>query len=334
LDTTRINNGSYNLKVIAIDEAGNQAEKTVNITIENLLTEEQLRIKAVNDAKNKKIVVEDLIKYYFDKGLRLTSELLNDKQRADDLLKEAEETINDNVARTRAETAKEIYDNINDKTVFTNIESENYAYEKENVVLLLSSIGLTQEQLEKATNNIVNSNIQRKLTILKIGEEHRVQIELNFDLNEGTYKIIEIIPKELVESAKNIFSNKEFVIIEDDPTIEFLVQNGEKIYYSFSVSEEQANKIIEDNMIGLYKTPPIILESQEELNITKEDGLLIIGLILIIIVIGLIIGFLIKNNKISFLENNKKDFGKNNPIGKIKGLVKPKEKKKNWKYKG
>ncbi|MDD3083413.1 MAG: Ig-like domain-containing protein [Candidatus ainarchaeum sp.] len=331
LDTTKIANGTYSLKVSAIDEAGNQSQKTTTITIENLLTEEQKRIKAINDAKTKKVIVDDLIKYYEERGLKLSEEMLGEKQRADDLLEEAEETDNNTVSKTKAEEAKSIYDNINEKIVFENVESKNYEYEKENLTLLLSGIGLIGEQLEQAKNNILEGNVERKITIIKIGEEYRAQIELSFELGEEDYIIVEVIPKEFVENASKIFSNTDFNIIEDDPVIEFLITKDiKKIFYSIDVKEEDANTLMDNNVIDLFASPPIILKANEKISIVKENGMFFIILIIIILIIILIcgIGFFV-------LKNNKNDFGKNNPIGKMKEkLLKPEEKKKDWKYKG
>ncbi len=327
LDTTKIVNGTHLLKVTAIDEAGNQASKTINITIENTLTEEQQILKAINDAKARKIIVEDLIKYYSDRGLKLDNNLLSEKERADNLLKEAEQIINNN-SKTKADEAKTIYNNINASIVFSNVGSDDYNFEKDNIGFYFSGTGLTQEQLEQAKNNILNGNATRKLSIIKIGEAYKVQIEISFNLEGQDYKIIEIIPKELVDSASKIFSNIEFSIIEDDPIIEFIVpRETTKIYYSFDVSEEKANDILESNLINEYKSPPIIINADEKVELSRADWTIIIVIIviLLIVIIG-IVGIVVVGKK--------NGLGKNNPVEKVKSkLFKPKEKRVNWKYK-
>jgi hypothetical protein len=323
-DTTRLKNGTYNVKVTATDGAGNIATSTKSITIENVLTEEEQRTKAINEAKSKRQIVEDLIKYYEERGLKLNEEILRDFQNAKLLLGEAEGTTDNNIARQKAIQAKNTFDEINDKIDFVDVESQEREF-VEDIKIYFSSVGLTGEQLEQAVKNANNSKIKRSLTITKIGEEYRARIKLSFEL-EGQYKIIEIIPKEFIDSASKIFSNTEFNIIEDDPIIEFM-SNGQTIYYSINLSKEEAEKMLEDNILEKFKSPPIILDNEQEIVLSRENWVFLIVIILIIIVI------IVGGASILILGKNG-DFGKDDPIGKIKQtLFKEKKKKVNWKYK-
>jgi len=137
----------------------------------------------------------------------------------------------------------------------------------------LKALGLSDAQAETIKQKIIADNVERSLKIIKISGANNVQvkIELSFanDTNEETLKVVEIIPKELVDSAKKIFSDTNFRIIKEDPIIEFTVpaKKGAKTTISYNIgemSEENANKLIEGNVLQKFSTPPLLLQAGDE----------------------------------------------------------------------
>jgi hypothetical protein len=343
LNTTTIANGNYTLKAIAYDKAGNQKTISKTITISNILTADQTATKAINDAKATKLEVDDLIKYFNDKGIAFNQDLVLEKEQADALLLEAESTTNTVTKTTKANQANTKYlDILNKANIGDTKQEAKYEFSVENLTDKLYALGLTQEQVEKASALILSSNVERKLSIIKVGNQYNAQIEitLTIDGNEETYKIIEVIPKEFIKSATMIYSNINFLVIEDDPIIEFSVPRGtSKIYYSISVDENTANDLIDSNVISNFASPPIIILGNETLNITENNWFgTIIGIILTIILVLIIAGII----GIIYIGYNKdKTTGFNhekpvNPVDLIKEklqLNKQKSGKEKWKYK-
>ncbi len=338
LNSTEVNNGNYTLKAIAKDEAGNERVVTKTITVDNELDEEQEVQQAIDNAKKAKQETEDLIKYFNEKGLEFDENLLNDKATADSLISEAESATDNIIKKDKANQAKALYEQINNSAAIEDTEKEaTYEFDVNKLTEKLYALGLSQGQVEKASALILSGNVTRKLSIIKIGDEYKAQIEISLSLdgNDETYKIVEVIPKEFVNSASQIFSGMDFSILEDDPVIEFIVpKDTDKIYYSISVDEETANKLIDNNVIALFSAPPIIMSSEDTLTITKGVDmtlLAIIGVIIVIILVGIIV--------IAYIGRPKSGFEQKTQSGlssKIKDKVKigNKDSKGKWKYKG
>ncbi len=346
LDTKDSSNGNQTLKAIVKDLAGNEKTITKTVTIQNELNEEQEAQEAISTAEAKKVLVEDLIHYYNNNGLQFDSVLLADKNNADALLAEAKNllTQNDyNNAKAKADQAKTLYTTVNEDAVLLTTNSQEYVYSADNLEAQLQSLGFSEEQIALATQKIIDGEATRKLSIIKVGNEYQVQIELTFtlDTNKNNYKIVEIIPKELIESASMLYSNLDFSIVQDDPIVEFVVPNDTtKIFYSFKVSEERANEIIDNNVISNFSVPPVILEEDDKIVLAPINiDLNVLGIITIIIVVVVILGLI---GAAVFMQkktggSGRKGFShseKDNAMSKLKSAFKKDSNGKKWKYKG
>ena len=120
---------------------------------------------------------------------------------------------------------------------------------------------------------------------------------------------MEIIPKEIVDSASKIISETNFRIIKDDPIIEFTVQTkkGVKTTISYNVGEiskENAEKIIELSALQKFIAPPLLFEESDkteellasQLGFFSSETILLIGIIgvLLLAIIIIIIIFVSK----------------------------------------
>lgn len=306
LNTVKYENGTYTIKAIAYDRSGNKTEITRSATFENIQTPKQKAEKAISDAKAKQKTANDLIKYFQTESLIVPEALNAKKVNADNLLNTAISTLiaTPESALTSATQAITLYDEFNKAAKVETTETKNYVIDSNNLAENLTKLGFTNEQTQQAINYINSTSITRKLIIVKAGDEakRQVRIELSFtnDTNETLLKIIEIIPKELVDSAKKIVSDANFRIVQEDPIIEFTVpaQKGAKVTLSYGIGEitkEAADKMIADNVIAKFTNPPILtlptVKTEEVVGKALFSGTLTIAVIvLIILVIVAIIG--------------------------------------------
>ncbi|MFA6269113.1 MAG: hypothetical protein WCW13_06545 [archaeon] len=314
-NTTPFENGSYQLIAMAYDAVGNKATITKTITIDNILTIKQKAEKMISDAKEKQKTSNDIINLFKRESLIVPVILSDKKKNADTLLTESESLLATNFdsALSKSTQANDLFDEFNKTVKIDSNITKSYEYDKNSLTSELVKLGLTEQQASIAQQTIKTSNIQRKLTIVKAGDENKrqVKIEISFtnDTNETVLKIIEMIPKELVNSAKKIISDANYRIVQDDPIIEFTVpvKKGAKATFSYGIGEistTKANEIIDANVIALFNSPPIIIsqKTRAEEFIANSISLdstqaLIIGLIIIIILSIIGVLFLIKFKK-------------------------------------
>lgn len=303
-NTQTLENGDYAIKAIAYDEAENTKEITRNITISNILSETQICQKLITEAKAKKKIIEDIIKYLQEQGIEINLDILNKKKTADDSLSQAESKItsNANDATKKAEEAKTIYDEINTKLANETKEAKIYEKKEGAVKSILQGKGFSEELSNAGEEG--SKNNERKLKIIKVGEEYHAVIELTIknDTNSNSIKVIEIIPKELIEKASEIYSDQNFIILEEDPTIEFNlnIAPGETKTISYGVgaiTKEKSEELITKEIINNFASGPINLDEEVETKKVFESsnlsGLIFIGgivILILLIIAGIIIG--------------------------------------------
>ncbi|MCX6800777.1 MAG: Ig-like domain-containing protein [Candidatus Diapherotrites archaeon] len=315
-NTKDYNNTSYTLKAIGKDMAGNTTTITKSITIHNILNATQMAEEAIAQAKAKKIIVEDLMKFFATEGLVFPVNLVTEKSAADLLLKDAEAIKNSdsNKATEKANSAKVKYSEINSAAAISSDETKTkfYEYDSNNLVEILLKAGLNQDQADEANKLITGTKATRKLVIVKVGNDanagYQAKIEITFtsDTNDSTLKIVEIIPKEFAQKATQIFSDYNFVIINNDPIIEFTVPvtKGKSVKISYgigNITKEQAEGMISNNLVAKFSSPPIIISARTNVAGTLGGfpdivGILMwVGIILIVLIVaGGIIYFLMQ----------------------------------------
>ncbi|HNV01290.1 MAG TPA: Ig-like domain-containing protein, partial [archaeon] len=301
-NTQTLENGNYAIKAIAYDGAENIKEITRTININNILSENQICQKAITEAKAKKKIIEDLIKYLQEQGIIINTDILNKKKSADDLFNgaEVEQTINVNSATKKAEDAKKMYDEINTKLSNETKEAKNYETKEGTVKSTLKEIGFSEDIASIGEEN--SKNNERKLKIIQVGEEYHAVIELTIknDTNSNTIKVIEIIPKELIDKASKIFSDQNFIILQEDPIIEFnlTLAPGETKTISYGtgvVTKEKSEELITKEIINNFASNPITLSEEIETKKIIEEsnmsGMILIGgaIILVLLFIAILI---------------------------------------------
>ncbi len=309
LNTAKYENGTYVLKATATDEAGNKTEITRTVTLDNYLSPKQLAEKAINEAKAKQKTSADLINYYKAQALVIPADLNTNKTDGDTLITQAISELNSqpDKAKTDAINAAKLFDEFNTKATTQVKETISYTSDLNGSIEILKTYGLSAEEAANQISTMKDTGITRKLIIVQTGTSNKrqVKIELSFknDTNSNIVKIVEVIPKELVEMARNIVSDANFRIIKNDPIIEFTVPvaKGATTTISYGIGEMdsiKAQEIVDKNVIALFETAPIVLDgnltiesSLKNLNNGNEFLLLIIGVLIILIIIAVSLFF-------------------------------------------
>lgn len=294
LDTEDFENGTYELVAIVTDGAGNEKEIKKDIKISNTTTPEQRKEKAISEAKTKKQIIEDLINYLEQEGLVLSQEMMEKKAEADMLLEEAEGASSD-LAVEKSNAAIELYDEINADSAIETISLSEYAYDTDGILSNLLLLGLSATEAERAKSAIESGNVQRTLEVVKVGEEYQAKVKITLinDTNEEVLKVIEVIPKELAATASLINSAHEFIVIQEDPIIEFTVDApiGAEFKISYGVSgltESEANALNDNNVIANFAAPPLLIDKDIDVKGRLDNnglGFILAALTVIIIVL-------------------------------------------------
>jgi hypothetical protein len=351
IDTTDFNNENIILKAKVTDKAGNIKELSKSVEIINILTPKQDAEAEINSAKNAKAIVNDLIKYFATQGIDFPAELKIQKESADALLEEAEELLLLDVetSKARAKQAKEKYQSINLTAKFEEVPGKIMTYQMPNELTeAFDKIGLNEEQREQAIQLISESNVERKIILVKVGEgenaEYYIKIEITFT-NTSEFdkiKIIEKIPTELTNSASKVFSDFNFDILQENPLLEFNldVAKGASKTITYSVggamTESQANEILDSNIIAKFSSPPIILTSETDTSNLKNE--INFGMIISYFLVAIVLIIVVSAIIFVSLKQEGNDFGSNNDsiIDKIKNQFKTKsdnQTTKKWAYK-
>ena len=134
----------------------------------------------------------------------------------------------------------------------------------------LIEAGASETAIEKASQAVGKTTVSRTITVEKITNNTTGEITYKTTMtisvtNPGKkkmqkIKVIENIPKSVALSASEIKSNTEFTVIEDDPIIQFEideVSSGNTKTISYTVDNEI------DTATANQMTTPIVLEFQE-----------------------------------------------------------------------
>jgi len=301
LNSVKYENGEYALKATAYDKAGNKTEITRTITALNTLTPKQKAQKAIDQAKAEQIKANEIIAYFDREGLIVPVALTSKKTEADGLIASATPlvTTNPESALAKATSALTLLQEFNKTAVVETINTKVYNYDSNTLLAQLKNAGVSESNILLISQEITSAGIERKLLILKAGSESmrqaKIIITFTNDTNSDVVKIIEIIPKEFVDSAKKIISDQNFRIVKEDPVIEFTVNapKGTKATFSYGIGEittAQATSITDNNILQKFSAPPLLTDSNSKAeNIVQDNNILFF----IAIIFGGVIFFLI-----------------------------------------
>jgi len=310
LNTLLFENGGYTLKAIAYDTAGNKQEEARTITLENVSTTKQKAQKAIQTAKEKQSAANDLIAYFKKESILIQTTLKTKKDSADSDLSAAQGLLmaNPEGALAKANNAIILYDEFNKGLKLETTVTKIYSINQLKMAETLKSLGFSDELIAKAQLLTQKAGIERKLKLIKVaGAEGKLQVKIEIsisnDTNETELKIIEIIPKELTTSAKNIMSDTNFTILKDDPIIQFDLNlaKSAKMVITYGLGEMDAaaaNLLIDQNTLDKFTAPPVVLlktDNTEKISQQVNFGdPLLIGIIILVIALILIVVLFVK----------------------------------------
>jgi hypothetical protein len=160
-------------------------------------------------------------------------------------------------------------------------EKMEYTYSSADLNSLLMDAGLLQNLLAEASGLTKSCSVKRKLTIKPDGTLYSLEFVVtirNNTGNRGNFQIIELIPKGLVDNV-SLLEEGDFEVIAEDPVIKFVaydVEAGEEISFSYrlreGLTEEEAEKLVEENAAELFKAPPVLLYAESEIGESFRGG--------------------------------------------------------------
>ncbi len=305
LNTLKFENGSYTLKALAYDLVGNKKEATRNVTLENVSTIKQKAQKAIQTAREKQSTANDLLAYFKKESILVQTALKAKKDSADSNLLSAQTllTTNPDGALAKANSAITLYDEFNKGMKVETTTTKVYSGSPLSLAETLKSLGFGGELIARAQSLTEKAGVERKLKLIRVeGTEGKLQVKIEIsisnDTNETQLKIIEIIPKELTASAKNIISDTNFIILKDDPIIQFDLNlaKSAKTVITYGLGEMDtaaANLLIDQNVLAKFAASPIVLLETDSTQIIAQQisfgDPLLIGIIILVIVIILIV---------------------------------------------
>lgn len=158
-------------------------------------------------------------------------------------------------------------------------KTADFIFNKEQVGILLNAAGVSGGTADAAKAAIEKADPKRKIEILKVQDgnatyyralivvSYSLDVNVLSDSNAGdlVMQIIEVVPKEFAEYAAELDSNFSFAVLYDDPKISFTLARDQykkkQLVYALKkdLSEEQANALIENNVINKFVAPPIFM---------------------------------------------------------------------------
>jgi hypothetical protein len=205
--------------------------------------------------------------------------VLQSKENADDLLADAESlygSSNYTDAETKAESAQSAYQQININLGATTDQTDDYTYDKSDMEALFAGAGLSEDLIEEAVLYGENNEVSRQLQVSQVTDNsgvayYTVSVIMTYK-NSGTetqsIQVVEVIPKSFAASTDDLISNLPFEVVEKDPVIKFdlgLVGAGQETTVTYglakSLSQAAAEGMIDSDVVGQFKSPPIVLDS-------------------------------------------------------------------------
>ncbi|MCX8189843.1 MAG: Ig-like domain-containing protein [Candidatus Diapherotrites archaeon] len=314
-NTANLPKGSYTLKAVALDKAGNEALATVNVGIGITSTQPPKKTEAekkISDIMTKRTEAANMLQSIRSYNLEISKE-------ATDLYNAVLQAIfdaNTNYSKGDYDSAIE---KANEASAKLNALFENYGFsEAETKVLeiskdiakeLLLANGFANDAAEEAAKKTVELSAKKIIKVLMIKDKnvtkYYIKVFLQFKSSDDKILLWENIPKDLAKNASQIKSDVAFEVIKDDPVLLFKPQkkDSEDIiveYYlktPINAAEYQALKAknaFEPTAFAL------VLEQQLPGGGILEVILYAVVILFLLLIVGLIILYILKRKNSSF----------------------------------
>ncbi|GEM_PF-4116766 len=207
------------------------------------------------------------------------------------------------VATDNAGNQGEIIINVKAKSGANVLGEEEFVFSG-NLKNALKEKGFSEELASRASSLTIESDSARIIEVLKKGDKFTVRITILIVNNSGaakSFKVLEFIPKSLVESALGISSAHNFNVLQQDPVIEFVsatLQAGSNVSFSYELkdqlSESEARELVEKGIAKDFELPAIALGPEEDTSkifsqIEQQDlgffSIIVIGILVVVVLI-------------------------------------------------
>jgi hypothetical protein len=276
-DTLNSPNGRRELKIKAIDNAGNESELIEIVSINNTLDlrNEIIALYDEIDVERKKFL--DLKNIFELHGIEFDFE--NVLVSVDLNLVESKSFFDSGIyvkSKNHALIALNSLKDVLNKIEVTQREPLRYVFNKSDLPSLYASAGLLPEFVDESIENISSFGFSRKLIIQRIVFQEEtfyfVSIEIvlynNSDLNKSIF-LIESVPSEFARNASFISSEHELVFVNNNPVFySFLVlPSKENFVFTYNLNKSVSFEELIDlsNSINLFDSPSAIVSSDKSI---------------------------------------------------------------------
>ncbi|MDD5163486.1 MAG: Ig-like domain-containing protein [Candidatus ainarchaeum sp.] len=319
-NTEAIPNGYYSLKAVATDKAQNKTEKTKEIFVFNtasLSSDANFFINSVESQLSSLESKASLMEKYGVSSDAFSAALSSGLQKLESARLSLKERQFEE-AKASAKSAGEFFSTAGNAVDLNVIASSQFIFNKQQVQILLEAAKMPPETITNAVFLIKQADVSRNLDIVKVKDGNSVffkaaiSIAFNFsknflrDNNMASVRVVEIIPKELAESASNIASAQSFEVLEQDPKISFLLDANffapkATLVYSLKTSfldEATAMKLVSAGVVNKFIAPPVLLSPAYGTGGIQIGELAWLAIIAVIVIaIALIIVFVLLKRK-------------------------------------
>ncbi len=290
-NTINYDNGRFEVVARARDRGGNTADDKAVYTFENTFF---ARIQARSDIDALEGQRTQTMNYMADlakKGIDIL-DLNNAVNNADSNYDYANELFSQGIhyelASSQAKKSSAMYSGIRNRITTTNYGSNVYVYNLEQLDIFLGASGLDSSIVKESKGLIVETQPSRKLDLVRVTQDgltyYRANVTISFtnprDENMSV-KVLETIPKRFIDNAEKIISQKSFEIVQADPIIVFdgiIVEPGQSVVVNYALNErlsqEQVDALKAANVMGLYLSPPMVLNSTTDLSAVRLSSFL------------------------------------------------------------
>lgn len=332
-DTFLVENGVQKVKAVATDAGDNSVEAVQSLNVLNSFEsalDVNEAIEKASEAREETLLELWALEskaIFSDEAERLFSEA--DANLSEALaLSDLPGLENETNAKLLVAQAMLSYNAAKEVVTVSEYNSADFVFNKEQVGILLNAAGITGFAAQQGQEFIGKYDPGRKLKILKVVDGnatfYRALIEVSFSVdvniladsnnNDVVLKVIEVVPKQFAEYAVELDSNISYVVLQEDPKLEFSLIRAQYRDKSFvyalkkDLSQQQADALIEGNMVNKFVAPPVLLSPTTTAPIIglSLELLVFVGAALVILTVVVIAVLFFKKGKLGRKSSLKK----------------------------
>ncbi|MBN1941075.1 MAG: hypothetical protein JW772_02735 [Candidatus Diapherotrites archaeon] len=333
-NTLLLPNEYYTFKVSASDKAGNTVEAEKPVWIFNTGEIESDVNSLIFEAYASLDLVEEKEGILLGMGIE-SPNMRELKTQGIEALEIAERSFSERAFSDAVESAnfaKDFFAQAQSAIDLNVMGEEEFVFNDQQIGLLLEAVGLSPELISHSEFLIQQSNVSRKLQIMRVSDLNTVYfkpiilISFGFsesfllDNNISAIGVIEYVPKEFAASASDIVSSREFKTLKEDPTISFSLDkeffdSGKTLSYGLSseLTEAEAMAFLNDHYVNKFVAPPVLMNPDMAPGVPIPIGFdwfpIVLGAVVVVLVLVLLL-ILMRRPKKSKFEVPKKKFGR------------------------